>query len=176
MRYRINLFPLKEQTLIDKVIYFSLNYLRYILVITQTVIIGVFFYRFKIDQEIVDLKDALNQKQEIVTVSKPLLKQAEAVERTINYVDKTARDQETQRAMLNYFVSRFPESMTVSRMIIEDNNLNVELISKDALIIKLFTDKLNRESRFALVQLRKVQKTEGGYSTNFVLTNFHQSP
>ncbi|PJB87766.1 hypothetical protein CO083_05355, partial [Candidatus Roizmanbacteria bacterium CG_4_9_14_0_8_um_filter_34_12] len=64
MKYKINLLLPKEKNWLDKVIYFGLNYLRYILVITQTVIIMVFFYRFKIDQEIVDLKDAVKQKQE----------------------------------------------------------------------------------------------------------------
>ena len=68
MKYKINLLLPKEKNWLDKVIYFGLNYLRYILVITQTVIIMVFFYRFKIDQEIVDLKDAVKQKQEIIIV------------------------------------------------------------------------------------------------------------
>ena len=83
MRYTINLFSPKDKSLEDKVLYFAFNYLRCILVITQLVVIYVFFYHFTVDQQIVDLKDTLNQKQEIVSVVAPLLKQAERVDSRI---------------------------------------------------------------------------------------------
>ena len=65
MKYKINLITRRKEKVVDKVIYFVMNYLRYILVITQIIVIGVFFYRFKIDQEMVDLQEAVQQKKEI---------------------------------------------------------------------------------------------------------------
>ena len=76
MKYQINLLQEKEKDISGKIIYFALHYLRYILVVTQIVVIAVFFYRFKIDQEVIDLRDELKQKQEIVQVSSPLLKRS----------------------------------------------------------------------------------------------------
>ncbi|MDO8741626.1 MAG: hypothetical protein Q7J11_00595, partial [Candidatus Roizmanbacteria bacterium] len=61
MKYKINLLEKKETSLLDKLTFFGLNYLRYIIVITQLVVIGVFFYRFQIDQSIIDLKEGVNQ-------------------------------------------------------------------------------------------------------------------
>jgi len=80
MKYQINLLPKKEKDFVDRGIYFALHYLRYVLVLTQIVVIAVFFYRFQIDQEIIDLKDELTQKQEIVAVSAPLLSEAQVVD------------------------------------------------------------------------------------------------
>ena len=68
MRYKINLLEKKELNLLDKLTFFCLNYLRYIIVITQLVVIGVFFYRFQIDQRIIDLKEGVEQKKEIVQI------------------------------------------------------------------------------------------------------------
>jgi len=68
MRHRINLLEKKEQSLLDRLTFFGLNYLRYIIVITQLVVIGVFFYRFQIDQRIIDLKEGVEQKKEIVNI------------------------------------------------------------------------------------------------------------
>ncbi|QQR63494.1 hypothetical protein IPH70_03205 [Candidatus Roizmanbacteria bacterium] len=79
MTYKINLLSKQEMSLIDKTLYFFLNYLRYILVFTQIIVIGVLFYRFRIDQNIIDLKDSLDQKKEIVQAVKPLLDEAEKV-------------------------------------------------------------------------------------------------
>jgi len=73
MRYNINLIEKKEVSLLDRLIFFCLNYLRYIIVITQLVVIGVFFYRFQIDQRIIDLKEGVDQKKEIVKIVLPLL-------------------------------------------------------------------------------------------------------
>ena len=73
MRYKINLLEKKDIGLLDKLTFFSLNYLRYIIVITQLVVIGVFFYRFQIDQKIIDLKEGVEQKKEIVKIVLPLL-------------------------------------------------------------------------------------------------------
>ncbi len=173
MKYKINLFPPKERTLIDKIVYFSLNYLRYILVITQTVIIGVFFYRFKIDQEIIDLKDALSQKQEIVTVSTPLMTEAEAIDRTTKLAANIINEQDVTKKMLNYFLSRFPENMTMTRMIINNDGLEFEATSKDAITIKLFTNRITKEGRFVDIQLKKIQKKEEGFFVNFALKKFN---
>ena len=63
MKYQINLLQEKEKDISGKIIYFALHYLRYILVVTQIVVIAVFFYRFKIDQEVIDLRDELKQNR-----------------------------------------------------------------------------------------------------------------
>jgi hypothetical protein len=45
-----------------------------------------FFYRFKVDQEIIYLKDAVAQKKEIVNISQSLLKEATAMELKVNQI------------------------------------------------------------------------------------------
>lgn len=81
MKYRINLLPQKETPLTEKIVYFALNYLRYIIVITQLVVIAVFFYRFQIDQKIIDLKESVDQKKEILQIVLPLLNQASNIDK-----------------------------------------------------------------------------------------------
>ncbi|MFS8159061.1 MAG: hypothetical protein ACMG6E_02395, partial [Candidatus Roizmanbacteria bacterium] len=76
---QINLIPHKEKKFAEKVVYFLLHYLRYILVITQIVVILVFFLRFKIDQNVIDLEESYNQKQEILKLASPILDEAQAV-------------------------------------------------------------------------------------------------
>ncbi len=57
MKYKINLLLKKEEGILDKIYIFLVNYLRYIIVITQFVVIGVFFYRLQVDQRVIDLKE-----------------------------------------------------------------------------------------------------------------------
>jgi len=108
MKYKINLLPEKERDFLDKGIYFVVHYLRYVLVITQIVVISVFFYRFKIDQEIIDLKDELQQKQEIVAVSGSLLKEAEIVDLKTKQIREILVNQALFAEPFTYFLDTFP--------------------------------------------------------------------
>ena len=63
MKYKINLITKRKEKAVDKVIYFVMNYLRYILVITQIVVIGVFFYNLKLIRRWWTCKKLCNKKR-----------------------------------------------------------------------------------------------------------------
>lgn len=172
MRYQINLFPPREESIVDKIIYFSFHYLRYILVITQLVVIGVFFYRFKIDQEIVDLKDSLKQKEEIVLVSNSLLREVRAIDVKEKNVDKILDNQQTLEAMLDYFLSRFPADLNLVKMELSADQLKFEGFTRNPAIVRTFNDRLNQEKRFKLVKLEALRKGELGFTFAFTLSQF----
>src|SRR3989338_2894385 len=111
MKYRINLITRKKEKTVDKLIYFMLNYLRYILVITQIIVIGVFFYRFQIDQEMVDLQEGVGQKKEIILVSQPLIKEAKKQAIKLNEASSIITKQTTFLAAMDYLLSLFPENL-----------------------------------------------------------------
>ena len=105
MKYKINLLPQKETTIAEKVMFFLLNYLRYIIVITQLVVIGVFFYRFQIDQKIIDLKESVMQKKEIVEIVLPLLNEASRIDQKSQEINKVIKKQQNFNEMLKYLLS-----------------------------------------------------------------------
>ncbi|QQG44725.1 MAG: hypothetical protein HYW86_02305 [Candidatus Roizmanbacteria bacterium] len=172
MKYKINLFPAKEENLIDKIIYFSFHYLRYILVITQIIVIAVFFYRFKIDQEIVDLKDALMQKQEIITVSLPLIKEISAIEKKTTQINEIMMKQNKLELSLKYLLSVFPEKLFLQKLTIDyDGNYNLVGWTTDPNILRIFYNRLQKDKRFERITLKNIIKEVDGYSYSFTLKN-----
>lgn len=172
MKYQINLFSRKDKNIIDKVIYFSFHYLRYILVITQIVVIGVFFYRFKVDQEIVDLKESLNQKKEILTIARPLIDEVRAIERSGQYVKDITGEQKKSKDTLNYFLSIFPENMTLERFeILTDGTITFSGTSSDPNTVRLFYNRLKKDNKFAVVKLGNLKKDLFGFSFSVALSN-----
>ncbi|PIY72177.1 hypothetical protein COY87_02330 [Candidatus Roizmanbacteria bacterium CG_4_10_14_0_8_um_filter_33_9] len=172
MRYRINLLEKKEKDFTQKVIYFALHYLRYILVLTQIVVIGVFFYRFKIDQEIIDLKDALKQKEEIVLVSQPLLKQAEIIDFSMNQIQDIVNKQSNSEQMLQYFLNTFPKKINTKKVTFNENSISFEASTTDPRIIKQYYDRLKQENVFKSVTLRAIRKVDFEFYCQFNLRNF----
>lgn len=177
MKYQINLFPRKEQNVVDKVIYFSFHYLRYILVITQIVVIGVFFYRFKVDQEIVDLKESLNQKKEVLIIAQPLISEVRAIERTGNYVKEITGEQAEFKDTLDYFLSIFPENMTLETLeISSDRTVTFKGTSSDSNTVRLFYNRLKKDNKFTVVKLEGLKKDLFGYSFSFTLSSGQLKP
>lgn len=172
MKYKINLFPQKNINVVDRLIYFSFHYLRYILVITQLIVIGVFFYRFKVDQEIVDLKDSLNQKQEIVMVSQPLLDEVKRVDLKVTNIKSLLAEQSTTQKMFEYFLNNFPQKFTLTKLSLDPKTINFEGITSDPTIVKVYFDRMRNEHKFVSVDLKKLAKTDNGYTFTFTLSNF----
>ncbi len=172
MKYKINLLPEKERDFLDKGIYFILHYLRYVLVITQIVVISVFFYRFKIDQEIIDLKDELKQKQEIVAVSDPLLKQAEIVDLKTKQIREVLVNQALFTESFSYFLDSFPLHLTIKRLDIRDGTFKFDVTTTDPETIRSYLARLKKDKRFKVVTLGSIKRNDMEFFVPFTLTGF----
>ncbi len=175
MKYNINLLTLKKEKPLDKVIYFTLNYLRYILVITQIVVIGVFLYRFRVDQEIVDLEDSLNQKREIIEVSQPLIKEAKTIAFKLDQVESITNNQQTFISQTDYILSLFPENFFLKKLQISKDGLSMTGYTGDFQSIKFFLSRLKKEEKFEKIELKYVKKSDIGLEFSFEFNKFKKS-
>ncbi len=172
MKYRINLLPAKQLTALDRIIFFAFNYLRYILVITQLVVICVFLYRFNIDQEIVDTKDTLHQKQEIIRVSQPLLLAGDKLYKRSENISSLLDSQSKESRMFEYVLSRFPEQFFLNEMNITVDSMTLKGSTPDANILRGFYTRLKSDQKFNSVNLQNISKTDKGYDFTFILGGF----
>jgi len=172
MKYTINLLNQKKISLIEKVLFFSLNYLRYIVVVTQLIIIFVFFYRFQLDQKIIDLKEGILQKNEIIQVVLPLLKEGEIIEKKQDVAKKILMDQEKISSMFKYFLSIFPKGLILNELKIEKNLINVVGTAIQVESLQAFINLAKKEQKFKKIELRSIKKTEVGYDFELIFSQF----
>ncbi|MDH7476417.1 MAG: PilN domain-containing protein [Microgenomates group bacterium] len=175
MKYRINLITKKETNILDEIVYFFLNYLRYIFVFTQLIIITVFFYRFRIDQEIIDLKESIDQKQEIVQVVSPLIQEVAKIDQRTKEVRKILFQQRKTEQIFDYLISRFPEKIYLNNLNIEKNSAKMEGVTFDISQLQSFYYLLKKEKKFALVNLSNLKKIDLGYSFTLTLLDYQDS-
>lgn len=172
MKYKINLITRRKEKSVDRIIYFVMNYLRYILVITQIVVIGVFFYRFKIDQEMVDLQEAVLQKKEIIEVSQPLIKEAKKAAYKIDQAQSVITKQNTFLESFEYILSLFPESLFLTKMRIVKDTISLVGYTQDAQSIENFLSRLKNEAKFKKVELKSIKKGESGLEFTMEFSNY----
>jgi Tfp pilus assembly protein PilN len=174
MKYTINLMPAKEAPLMERLVYFSLNYLRYIIILTQLVVIGVFFYRFQIDQRIIDLKEAVEQKKEIIQVVLPLLSEAEIIDKRTIEARKIIKEQERFNQMVRYSLSLFPQSLTLTKLEMENDGIKMTGLALDVRVLQSFYSLLQKEKKFAVVSLTDIKKGDNGYAFILILNKFKE--
>ncbi|HLD26920.1 MAG TPA: PilN domain-containing protein [Patescibacteria group bacterium] len=161
-RYQINLLQQrkKPEVLTDKLIFFALHYLRYIIIITQIIVIGVFFYRFTIDQQVIDLKESVSQKQEIIRTTVPLVNEVRAIETKTTVIKKLIDEQKKFLMHLNYITSIIPESIIISTVSISEQEIALEGKTTDLNSIRSLYERLKKDQKFQTVSLGEVKKDE----------------
>lgn len=172
MKYKINLLEKKEISFTDKLVYFALNYLRYIIVITQLVVIGVFFYRFQIDQRVIDLKESVDQKKEIVEIVLSLFKEGERIDKKSKEIEKILNQQETFKKMFDYLISIFPDGVTLNSIEASINSFQLTGFSNDSKKIQLFFSKLKFDNKFSVVKLTNIKRVDNGYTFVIILEKY----
>lgn len=169
MKYNVNLAGRKEPNVADKTVFFLLHYLRYILVITQFVVLLVFFFRFTVDETIIDLKDALGQKKAIIEVVQPILAEAKRINDQAKESDAIIDEQEMLMASIKYILSIFPESLVLDRMEYTEGKILLSGTALNPRHLQLFYNRLKQESKFTSVELKNVKRDFGGYAFEFEL-------
>ncbi len=173
MKYQINLVSAShKEKPVDRIIYFSLHYLRYILVVTQIVVIGVFLYKFQVDQKIVDLTEAVQQKKEIINVSTPLVKEVKAIDFSINQIKQVTDQQDDYIIMLQYFLSQFPSDFFLKKLEIKNNSITFSGTTANVLTLKAYFMHLQKEKKFKQISLKDITKAENGLDFSFELKEF----
>ncbi|GAB4219078.1 MAG: hypothetical protein Fur009_3410 [Candidatus Microgenomates bacterium] len=172
MNYKINLLQDKEKPFLEKVVFFGLNYLRYIIVITQLIVIIVFFYRFQLDQQVIDLREEVDQKKEIIQIVLPLLNETARIDKKTKEIEKILANQSKFKAMLSYIFSLIPESMKLTNVEVKGNGLDILGYVSDPAQFQSFFNILKKDQKFKNVELKSIKKTETGYIFQISLKNF----
>ena len=172
MKYQVNLLSERHQSPIDRITYFSLHYLRYILVITQFVTICVFFYRFKVDQDIVDTRDLLMQKRAIVEATSTLLEKVEEFDGKIKNIKALYAKQDGLQQLYSYYFQNLPGDININSLTIAQDTITSEGSAVNIESVRAFYDKLQIDKKFKSVSLKNVTKTEEGYDFTLELTKF----
>jgi len=176
MKYQINLISSSSNRVkpVDRVIYFSLNYLRYILVFTQIVVIAVFMYKFRVDQKIIDLNESATEKQEIITVSQPLIKEARAADFTIRQSQTLIDQQDNFSKMDQYLFSNFPKDLFLTKFSYDGGTVSLDGYTQNIQILKGYYQNLKKEAKFKNIVLKEIVKSDLGFEFTFNLGGFTQ--
>lgn len=169
--FDINLLHSKKLSFTEKLIYFALHYLRYIIVITQISVITVFFYRFKIDQDIIDLKEKVMQKQEIMKITSPLVDQAVILEGKLNHIRNLISEQDTYIQPFDYVLAHIPDNVSLTSIGLSQTTITIQAQTVQIGLIKSIYNNFLSSKQFKSVVIEGINRdTETNiYSFSMIL-------
>jgi len=162
MKYAINLFPHSKHHTIERLKYFGTHYLRFLLVITQLIVICVFMYRFSIDQQIVDEKQKLSQKLAIIEATKTLRADLEKKQTSIKQIQMIFTMQDVWRDQVTYIRSVFPKKATLKLLTVNEKSIQLSGSTDTRLIVQQLYQKITNEKKFKSVKLDQFTRDVDG--------------
>lgn len=167
-KYQINLIKKPDMTLTDRVFYFVFHYFRYILVLTQICVVGVFFYRFTVDQGIIDTKEAINQKVAMLKVVGGIVNEATMLEGRIELVSEKLNRQKYSASLLQSTLANTSES-SLKSIDLDSNLMKLSLLLPSVDLIQIWEDELKKSNPFIKsIKTDSVQRLANGeYEINF---------
>lgn len=172
MKYSINLAKKKKAGFFEQLTYFFSHYLRYILVLTQLVVIGVLFYRFRIDQSIIDLKEKIDDKKVIIQETAPFIIEASSIEKKTTNITSVLETNKKLSDMIDYTLSKFPSQAFLTRIEISGETITMTGTILDPQQLQLYYNTLKKENRFRTVELPDLVKNENGFTFTLILNYF----
>lgn len=161
----INLIPRQNKTFVDKLMFFLLHYFRYIIVLTQIVVISVFFARFSLDQQIVDLKEEFTDRQAILEVVRPFIDEAEAYVSKQNDAKEIMSIQADFLDDFSYMLSVIPTDVRLDSLQKSDKLIHISGFSNSILSIKRLFIRLAKEERFLNIKMSElIGASDVGYT------------
>ena len=118
------------------------------------------------------MRDELRQKEEIVLVSDPLIKEAEGVDLKTREIRAILIRQDSFQQMLSYFLSVYPSKMSTDNIDITNEQISFVGKTSDPKIIKSFLDRLRKDKAFKLIDLGSIKRQEDSFQAPFKLQGF----
>lgn len=164
IKIKINLLTKEgEASFIDRLVFFLLHYLRYIVVLTQITVIVVFFFRIMIDQEIIDLEEKINEKEEIIRISKFLIEDGKKYDFALKQVKIITDSQKNSNDYLNITFSSIPKGVWLENFTMTKEKISLSGFSRDPFLVRYLEQQLKKEERFDNVSVEKIIKLDFGY-------------
>ncbi len=127
----MNFVPSEEEiinsSISNKFFHFFTNRGKLIIIITEAIVLLVFLSRFKLDRDISDLKENIENKNAIIESTKSIEKDFREVQKNVNTIDTITKNQINWFAELESFDSKIPQGM-----ILDSISYNNEVISLSA--------------------------------------------
>ena len=162
--YKFNLLERKKSAFASQAVDFLNHHIRYILIATELVVLGVFFVKILLDQKIVDLKETIDQKNQIIIAATPLIQNNNRMAKEIIEIEKLLFSQKTTYGLFTAVLDNVPSSVRLSNFSLKKNVVILTGATYNVVDIKKYEKRLKKLLGEDTVVIKKITIDAGKYT------------
>jgi len=168
---KINLLPQEdfEKKPLGKFLLWALSAGRWIVILTELVVIAAFISRFKFDRDLTDLHDKIKQKQAIIQSYSAFEKDFRFFQTRIAQIQTLYSKQVDSAAVLNTVASNMPNDVLLSQFSFEGTSLSLSGVALSEEGLGNFLAGLITSKKFKNIDVSSItrKKDEAGIRFSF---------
>jgi Tfp pilus assembly protein PilN len=163
-KININLIVKEDlgEALSSQILSWALTYGRYIIIITQIVVLSVFFLRFKLDRDHTDLKEAVTQKQALLESISDLETEIRKLQGKLLHIEQITSDQTNITKVLRFLQDRTPSNTSFSVLSLTTDKISLQATSGNLKSFSFFLSQFQQDKRFSEITLESIQRLADG--------------
>lgn len=153
----INLLKKGEKSFIDKFIAWALTTGRLLVIITESVALFAFTYRFSLDRQIIDLHDRIKQKQAILKLLKGNEDKFINLQNRLSTISTYSNEASEVSQNLTNLVNLIPNRFTLNQISLSANSVNINANAQSVSALTTYITSLRNYPNIQFVSLDKVE-------------------
>lgn len=156
-QFRFNLLIKKEKAVFAEAVSFLNSYAKYVIVLTQIMVLVVFFVKIILDQTVIDLKETIDQKNQIILTAKEMIDNNNVLARKLVQVASVLETNDYRYQTLQSILENIPASIKVNSIRLQKDEITLDGEGKNANDIQKMQLKLSEEinGKVVIKQLSK---------------------
>ncbi|OGG26259.1 hypothetical protein A2960_04755 [Candidatus Gottesmanbacteria bacterium RIFCSPLOWO2_01_FULL_39_12b] len=178
-KLNINLVIKEEssESFSGQIISWAFTYGRYIIIITQIVVLSVFFLRFKLDRDHTDLKETVVQKQALIESVSNTEAEIRSIQTKLSHIRQLTTNQDAFLKVLRFFQENTPKDTVFLNLKITADKVSFKATAENLRSFNFFLRRLQQENKFKEVILDDIIRRPDGriefkIDTSIILKGF----
>lgn len=139
-----------------------LTYGRYIIIITQIIVLFVFFFRFKIDRDHTDLKELVTQKQAILESLSDLETEIRSIQGRLVNIRTISPRQDSLLKVVKFLQQRTPVDIIFTNLLITNEKISFQATSGNLRSFSFMLSQFQLDKKFSEVSLQDINRRNDG--------------
>lgn len=172
--FRFNLLIRRERAALSEAVSFLNTYAKYVIVLTQILVLFVFFIKIILDQTVIDLKEAIDQKNQIILTASEMIDNNNVLAKKLREIDAILAINDFRFQTVKTVIDNIPRTITVNSVDLQKNKIVLDAQSVDPVDIQKLQLKLSQKVT-GKVQVRQISKDINIYYFKLDITDEKQT-
>jgi Tfp pilus assembly protein PilN len=147
---------------IGRIVTWAISYGRYIMILTEIVVLLAFVSRFSLDRKLTDLNEAIGQKQAIIEANQPFEEELSRIQTQLTRTKSLLSSQSKPIEMLGIIKNILPSDVILESLTITPEKITVEANAGSTQGFATLMNNLQATNQFLKVDIGEIKKLPTG--------------